>query len=341
MKNILLITLLTLFFVPVFVYAQSLELTFKEQIEFKDTIHPVYQTSFSKFVTKEGKFAFITDKPAQVSLYTLKDKDQLFYRNLEGDGPGEIRNLVNLYLSNDAIHMISRNGKILSLNLMGEIIHEHQYDLTMVKDFIVTDHYYIVSSESPSTPYYVQAIHKSNHTKKFIAIDQRIENVLMFPFTDSGAMVRNNEIIYVSEPHGNNFYEIDSSFEVKAALQLNIPDFKSSTVNKNEESYFNDMEALRGFLGENSAITGIYNIDDKFLLEIFHAHQDFNRRDILLFNPKYELLCFKTLPDNIHGVKNPKVHSADGEFVYFYREEVLKNSQFIKKYVTKYKPECT
>jgi hypothetical protein len=321
---------------------QSLELIPSDEIELIDSINSIFQTSFSEFKSNGKIFVFISDDPAIVSGYSIKDGKQLFYKDLSGSGPHETQYLVNLDITDDTVYLISRDGKVIGLDFLGEPVFETLTKFPMAKDIIKFNTQLIIASESPAFTHYVQKTHLKNDESSIIEIEQKFENLLMSRFRDSGTLTKNNNMLYVTEPYGNAVYKVSNDdFKVTETIYLTIPDFKIGIMKRDRELYLSDMQILRSFLMENSTITGFYPLGDDYLIEVFHAHENLNRRDILLMDNHFNLQCYSTLPKSIMGVENPKIHFSDGEFLYFYREEIDHGKNQVRKFISSYKPVCS
>ena len=276
-----------------------------------------------------------------LSLFSLIDGEQLFLKNIAGDGPFEIRNPARLQITDNRIDIINRSGKIISFDFEGNELFEAQTNLQFVKDFYMIDDQVLATTDSPANSYLTYLFNAENYSMEPIKIPQRIENLLMAPFNESGTITSYGNYIYVAEPHGSKVHQLDkNSIEVVKSIELIIPNFKVISADNPLNAYFDNMDLLNDFLSQNSMITTIDRINNNFLMEVFHAHQNFSGRELLILDDYLTVLCIMDFSDDLFGVQNPKIHAVANDLIYFYREEVDASSLDVSVILSAFSAKC-
>lgn len=312
-----------------------------EETELKDRIQSSYQEHYSEFEYSDGQLFYITDSPATLSIYSLDDGIQQFYKNIQGAGPFEHENIYNLAVSNDTVHLLGYTGKISAWDLNGEPLFEKETGIVRAKDLIAVKNDLFISHEGMELNHYLFRVPNSSEDKNPhpFGPEHVFENVLFSVFKNGGTLKAIDESLYVIPPFGKHLQVYKtSSLEPEKSIELVIPNFRMENVSGSRDTYFNDPRRLNAFFEENSLITGFYKIDTSFLLEVMHMHDNY-RRDLLLYDHDFNLKCHTTLNNEIDGTPDPKIRFSDGKYIYYYLESITDQNS-IKKSLHSYQPVC-
>jgi len=337
-----------LFIIIIFFYSlflqdaeKKLHLTKIGEIELIDTIQASYKNHFSEFAYDEGKIFYITDSPASLSIYSIKTGSQEFYKQIQGAGPFEHQNLYNITVSNKRVYLLGYTGKISSWSMNGEPLSEKETGITRAKEIAVTKQSLIIAHEKMGQEKYLY------HTSASADIDtiqnfgppQVFENVLFSVFRNGGVLKTIDNLLYVIPPFGNRLWVFNSStLQLVEHIDLAIPGFSMQKASENRNSYFNDPALIKTFFEKNSLITGFYKIDDSFLVEVLHMHNNY-KRDLIIYNNDFTVQCHKTLNEEIDTSSDPKIRFSDGKYIYYYQESTA-DKNTIKKTLSYFKPVC-
>lgn len=320
---------------------KELVLTKIEETELKDTIQSSYQDHYSEFEYSDGQLFYITDSPATLSIYSLDDGIQHFYKNIQGAGPFEHENIYNLAVSNDKIHLLGYTGKISVWTVTGEPLFEKETGIVRAKDLIATKGALVISHEGMELNHHLFQVPNSseNKTPHAFGPEHVFENVLFSVFKNGGTLKAIDETLYVIPPFGKRLEVYKSStLEPDKSIELEIPDFQMEKASGSRDAYFKDPRKLNAFFEENSLITGFYKIDTSFLLEVMHMHDNY-RRDLILYDHDFKLKCHTTLNGEIDGTSDSKIRFSDGKYIYYYLESITDQNS-IKKSLHSYQPVC-
>ena len=320
---------------------KKLLLTKIGELELKDKIQSSYQQHYSEFEYSEGQLFYITDSPATLSIYSLDDGIQQFYKNIQGAGPFEHENIYNLAVSNGTIHLLGYTGKISTWTVEGEPLFEKETGIVRAKDITAANGALAISHEGMELSHHLFQFPNSNEdeTPHPIGPEQVFENVLFSVFKNGGTLKTIDDSLYVIPPFGKQLEIYKSStFDLDKTIELVIPDFQIEKATGSKETYFNDPRKLNAFFEKNSLITGFYKLDSSFLLEVMHMHDDY-RRDLILYDHDFNLKCHTTLDKEIDGTTDPKIRFSDGKYVYYYIESITDQNS-VKKSLQSYQPVC-
>ncbi|HMB97729.1 MAG TPA: hypothetical protein VKM36_04555 [Balneolaceae bacterium] len=312
-----------------------------EETELKDTIQSSFQEHYSEFEYSDGQLFYITDSPATLSIYSLDDGIQQFYKNIQGAGPFEHENIYNLAVSNDTIHLLGYTGKISAWTVKGEPLFEKETGIVRAKDLTAAKGALVISHEGMELNHHLFQVPNSSEDKTPHAFgpEHVFENVLLSVFKNGGTLKAIDESLYVIPPFGKHLEVYKSpTLEPDKSIELEIPDFQMEKATGSRNSYFNDPRKLNAFIEENSLITGFHKIDTSFILEVMHMHDNY-RRDLLLYDHDFNLKCHTTLIREIDGTPDPKIRFSDDKYIYYYLESITDQNS-IKKSLHSYQPVC-
>lgn len=319
----------------------TLQLTLIEEIELTDQEGLMYQDPLSRFGYSEGNFYFTVLRPPLISGYDLESGNQVSFENIEGDGPHEIDEILSMEITDDHIYVMNRMGRIVGIPLHESDPVEFNTQITMSKDLVKANDRFVVANDSHNESHYLTSADPETGDTHSFGPEQQIENILLQPFTDGGVLLKQDESLFVITPHGQDIYRFSADdLEEKDVITLDLPNFESSTASHEMQAYFDDPELMISFTGENSIITQMIPLQSDYMIEVLHAHDDYSR-ELYMLNDQFELQCRKVLPDDLNGMESPKIHASDGEFLYFYREEIHHDEEDdVKKAIAVYRAEC-
>ena len=338
------------FFLGIFILFQFLffQLNEKEllltkigEIELIDKIQSSYQQHYSEFEYSEGQLFYITDSPATLSIYSLDDGIQQFYKNIQGAGPFEHENIYNLAVSNGTIHLLGYTGKISAWTVKGEPLFEKETGIVRAKDLTAANDALVISHEGMELNHHLFRVPNSNEDKTPhpFGPEHVFENVLFSVFKNKGTLKTIDDSLYVIPPFGKQLEIYKSSeFKLDKTIELVIPDFQIEKATGSKQTYFNDPRKLNSFFEKNSLITGFHKLDSSFLLEVMHMHHNY-RRDVILYDHDFNFKCHTTLDKEIDGTTDPKIRFSDGKYVYYYLESLTYQNNIIKS-LHSYYPVC-
>lgn len=328
------------------IYAQSsLNLEYKGEIVLIDSIRSFFQSSLSEFKEEDGTLYIISPDNSTISSYSLSSGHQLQFLDIRGRGPFEMEFLYDLSVSDsNSIYLLDYSGKIVEFNKSDfKPINENQSGIIRASGLHKYNDNFILSHESPTRETYL--LRYNYKTKKVfkIGIDQIFENVMLSAFKHGGNFLEtNNNKLLLSIPYGNMLYSLNLNDYTLDSLTLNIPEFKATNKELNNELYLQNPEELQNFFTKNSLITGLYKIDNNYLIEVYHMHKDYSR-GLAIFNEHFELQCYDNIkdPEIYDGTQDPKIRFSDGNFIFYYREEIHRTKQdSVDKVLTYFKPSC-
>jgi hypothetical protein len=339
--NIIFLLLSLLIINPDFPSAGSLQLTLVSETELTDSEGWIYQTHFSRYEHHDGQFYLTVMNPPLISGYDLESGNQVSFENIEGDGPHEIDEILSMDITDDHLYVMNRMGRIVGIPLHDSDPFELNTQITMSKDLVKANDRFVIANDSHNESHYLTSADPETGDTHSFGPEQRIENILLQPFTDGGVLLKQDESLFVITPHGQDIYRFSADdLEEKGVITLDLPDFESSTASHEMQAYFDDPELMISFTGENSIITQMIPLQSDYLIEVLHAHDDYSR-ELYILNDQFELQCRKVLPDDLNGMESPKIHASDGEYLYFYREEIHHDEDDdVKKAIAVYRAEC-
>jgi len=312
-----------------------------EETELKDVIQSSYQEHYSEFEYSDGQLFYITDSPATLSIYSLNDGIQQFYKNIQGAGPFEHENIYNIAVSNDTIHLLGYTGKISAWTVKGEPLFEKETGIVRAKDVTATKDALVISHEGMELNHHLFRVSNDSgdKTPQPFGPEHVFENVLFSVFKNGGTLKTFDESLYVIPPFGKHLDIYKSStIDLEKSVELVIPGFQMEIATASRDTYFNDPRRLNSFFEKNSLITGFYKLESSTLVEVMHMHDNY-RRDLILYDHDFNLKCHTTLGREIDGTSDPKIRFSDGKYIYYYIESITDQNS-VKKSLHSYQPVC-
>lgn len=322
----------------------NLRLQYEGEIILEDSIQDFYQSSLSRFEEDAG-FLYITSNDlSAISKYSLESGRQVAYFEFYGRGPYEMENLYNFTISDTSMYVLDYAGKIIGLNVItGTPFFEIHPPITRAKDIFFYDNRFILGQEARQIETYLTMISEQGDQQSNLGPEQKPENFLLSAFTSGGHLLRDDNDLLLLMPFGNTLYTFDledlNSFET---LDLEIPNFALENKSQPDDSYIQNPMRLQDFFRKNSLITGFYPIGENFVAEVLHMHLGYQRA-IAYLDSDFELLCYTSIsdPEIYDGTTDPKIRFSDGEFLYYYREEMhATGTDSVDKILRYFKPVC-
>lgn len=317
------------------------DLEFKKEgeIHLSTEISGVLQSTNSAFYYFDDLLYITSDNPAQLIIYNLSNGENVLFKRLAGRGPGEFQNLYDIHVNSNGIYLIDYSGKVAVYDHTFELVNEIVLDVVRTKDLIMVQDDLYVAAESPTVDNYLLIVDNSGSVKE-TGPEQMPEYILNSVYKESGSLYNSGSRLYVVPPFGQTLYILESSEDelLQRSRDLNIPDFREQKAERDMQFYFSNSESLIELFRKNSLITHFQSMDEGYITEVLHIH-DNHRRDIILFDSNLDVTCSATLPRELDGVRDPKVHFSDSEYLYFYREEIHDDSE-VKAIVSYYTVSC-
>lgn len=341
------LTILSIFLINLIGTEQSesdksnLQLNFVSEIELTDSEGLVYQNPLSRFAYSNNLFILTVNEPPLISGYDVKSGEQTLFKNIQGDGPNEIDIIHSTYATDKMLYVINRAGRIVGISLNDSKHTQINTGVIMTRDIIKVNDTFIIANESPEESHYLTSFQKETGESEQFGPEQILENTLLQPYTDSGSMLAHDKSLIITMPFGQEIYRFDaSSLDKQEIITLDLPNFMEKSASNEIQVYMEDPELIISFGQENSVITQIIPMHENFLIEVMHMHNEY-KRELYKMTDQFELKCHAELPDELNGVESPKVHTSDGNYIYFYREEIHETeNEDVKKFITAYEPEC-
>ena len=318
----------------------SLDLKLKGHIDLQDEKQKVYESHFTRFGLLDNSIYFTSDNPPSVSGYNINSGIQRFYLNLEGRGPDEINNLTDLTVeqNENRVYILGFTGKIVGLDTSGKPVFEDYPKVPRAKEFIKIGDEFWIAQESPGTKTYLVRTKESTKVTKPVGPEQVFENIMFSAFKSSGTLNKINNQVYLTMPFGDKLYKISiDNYSVVDKIALDIPNFKQQSRTQKRNVYLNDPRQLKKFYTKNSTITGLYNLGNRFAVEVIHTHDNY-RRALIIFDRDFDYLCSGPLSEEVENLEDPEIQFTDGNNLYFYSETTKSDS--VNKRLSYFYPEC-
>jgi|AntRauTorckE6833_2_1112554.scaffolds.fasta_scaffold03464_4 hypothetical protein len=303
----------------------NLQLNYSGEIVLNDSIEDFYQSSISQFKVDSG-FLYITSNDlSAVSKYSLNTGNQTAFFEFYGRGPYEMENLYNLTVSDTSLYLLDYSGKIVGLNnTTGIPFLEINPKISRVKEILFYENGFIIGQEAPGTKTYLSKINFTTEEIEAFGAEQFFENVLLSAFITSGKMIRDESTLHTLMPFGNDLYTYNLSDLSRTDItELKIPDFASESLTLPNNIYLQDPTKIQDFFSNNSLVTGFFRMKHGYIIEVLHMHLGYQRA-VAYLDSEFELLCYTPVsePEIYDGTQDPKIRFSDGEFLYYYREEI-------------------
>lgn len=309
----------------------ELNLTLVDEIELENTIHPAYSSTITEFAAINDVLIFTSSNPVHsVTGYDMESGQQIFFREVHGSGPYELDGIFTITPGNKNIYLLDYGGKLVALDKQGEAVSETLLELTRGQSLIyLGNEKFIATSNSPATDSYLQLIDKTQSSVEDFEMKQQEENILIGTIREAGVLQKYNETLMVSPPFSEGvLYHIQNPKGSPEVTEIDpgLPGFESETLEEPLQAYLSDPDRLQAFITANSTITGLHRIEDQWLMEVFHMHDNY-RHELHLLNNEWEIRCCTEIDDHID--------LAHKNHIYFYNEEGELDEDFnlsLKKY---------
>lgn len=296
----------------------SLEL--KENISLEENkLSTSNRGPFSEFIFLDEYFVNYTTSPEIIILYDYEGKQKRTIGN-QGEGPGEYTTVYDLFNKNHNIVAFSQGGRIIKFNLYGDVVEEYSYHghdplKAIIRDNVV---YYIESDFLHENHIQYENLVSDEEGEFFRNLSREDIWLRVGHYGDNLTLSQGDCLVWVP-PAQKIIYRSCQSVENFDKFEFESDLYRDDVLTATDDELIRDIETLNEFVTNRSAATRIFELDNKWVVELYHNH--IPNMELILLDKDFEQLGNIILDEEFRDTYGGAVGSRDNTLYYYYEDQ--------------------
>lgn len=282
---------------------------------------------FSAFLFLDDYFVNYTTSPQKIMLYDYEGSQKRTVGG-PGDGPGEYGTIHDLFLKDDHIVAFNEGGRVLKFNMNGEVEEEFSYQaLDPLKSVISDGVVYFIESNFQNE-YHIQYEYPERGEQGEFFSDLTREDIWLRSghYGDNLSLSRDDCLVWVPPAQRNLYHSCNRGEDIEQ-FEFESEHYRNEELTASDDELIQDNGILNDFVTNRSAATTMHELEDKWVVEIYHNH--IPNIELILLDDAFDQIGNITLDEEFRSRYGGSVGS-EGNTLYFYYEDEGENGELIK-----------